>query len=64
MVNAIVKLSNILSMAFARGKNKANNNGHMVHENPFNNIESLATPIEATHVKTTFVEENNINNDM
>ncbi len=38
MVNVIIKLSNVLSMAFARGKNKANNNVHMAHEKPFNNI--------------------------
>jgi hypothetical protein len=63
-VNAIVNLSNVLSMAFARGKNKANNNVHMVHEEPFNNIESSATPTEATHVKATSTKENNINNDM
>ncbi len=64
MVNAIVKLSNVLSMAFARGKNKANNNGHTAHEKSFNNIESSTTPIDATHVKATLVEEDNINNDM
>jgi len=43
MVNVIVGLSNVLSMALARGKNKANNNVHMVHEEQFNNIESSPT---------------------
>jgi len=32
MVNAIIRLSNVLSIALARGKSKANNNVHMVHE--------------------------------
>jgi len=31
-------------MAFARRKSKANNNVHMAHEEPFNNIESPPTP--------------------
>jgi hypothetical protein len=44
MVNATVELSNVLSMAFARGKNKANNNVHMAHQEPFNNIETSVTP--------------------
>jgi len=30
-------------MALAIGKSKANNNVHMVHEEPFNNIESSPT---------------------
>jgi hypothetical protein len=44
MVNATVRLSNVLNMAFARGKSKANNNVHMAHEKPFNNIKSSVTP--------------------
>jgi len=64
MVNANVGLSNVLNMAFARGKCKVNSNVHMAHEKPFNNIESSTTPIEATHVKATPTKEDKINNDM
>jgi hypothetical protein len=63
-MNVIIELSNILSMTFAKRKNKANNNIHMTHEEPFNNIESSATPTKATHVKATPPKEDNINNDM